>query len=540
MPIKILQAGTDARSAILSGVKKLHDPVAATLGPKGRNILIEDARGRPLVTKDGVTVANEITLENPFENMGALLVKEAASKTNDTAGDGTTTATILAYAMMEEGLQHLGKGANPILIKRGMDQAVSEISAELKNIATEVKTKEEYEAIATISSQDPEIGKTIANVIDEVGEDGIVTIEDGQSLHIEQRIVEGMQFEAGYKSAAFVTNHSNQTVELSNCHVLVTDAKIIDPQQILGLLNVVAQKNIKDIAIIADEIEGDALALLCINKIKGVLRVVAIKAPGYKESKQDILRDIAAVTGAKFASPEEDLPVEKARLEHLGFCKSIVVTKSETTIIQGSGTPEEVAARVDLVKSTIKDLKSDYEIEQVNKRIARMTGGVAVISVGGATEVEQQERKHRVEDALSAVRAASSEGILPGGGTALLRARAVLLASEKDVTDPDILAGRHIVYDAVAKPLAILAANAGQDPEEVHARVVESGVGYNALTGVYENLIFARVIDPTLVTRSALENAASVASMFLTLEGTIVNKPLDTQEKALQAMMGHR
>jgi len=541
MQAKKIVKSKDCRAAILSGVEQLYSPVASTLGPKGRNIIIEGPNGRPTVTKDGVTVAEEIELPDPIENLGAQLVKDAARNTNALAGDGTTTATILAYHMMKGSLEFLGKSANPILIKRGMDKCVALIAAELKKMAKPVESKDDYEAVATISSQDPEIGKMIADVIDEGDDDGVVIIEKGHGMGLESRFVKGMQFESGYRSAYFVNNTDNMTVELENCAVIVTSARITNINQILQMLEGLAQKQLKNVAIIADDFEPEVLEVMILNKRANMMSPVAIKAPGYK--KNEVLKDIAVSTGATFLSQEEGSPVEKGRLDDVGYCKKLTVTRDLTTITEGTSDHESLKARIDEIKAHVKTLESEYDIEQASKRIARLTSGIGIISVGGATEVEATERMHRVEDALSAVRAASVEGIVPGGGTALIRA-ASLVEKSRGPREGNIdeAAGFTIVLDAITKPLSIIAENAGEDVLVVLKKVQEGkdNYGFNALTGVYEDLLLARVIDPTLVTRSALENAASVASMFVTLEGAITNIPLNTQEKALQAMMGPR
>ncbi len=522
---KQLIFGNDAREKILKGVSKLAEAVRSTMGPKGRNVLLEKSYGAPTVTKDGVTVAKEIELEDKFENMGAQLVKEAATKTNDAAGDGTTTATVLAHAIMEEGLKHITSGSNAISIKRGIDKAVEIVVAELNKMKKDVKMKEEYKAVATISAQDEEIGSVIAEVIDEVGKDGVVTVEAGQTLGIEKEYVEGMQFDNGYISPYFITDTQRMEAVFQNASILITDKKIGSIQEILPLLEQLAQKGRKEIVIIAENVEGEALATLVVNKLRGTFSTLAVKAPAFGDRRKEILKDIAVLTGGRVISEEVGLKLENATLADLGTARRVVATKDATLIVDGGGDKKDIATRVNQIKAQLETTKSDFDREKLQERLAKMSGGVAVIKVGAATEVEQKERQHRVEDALSATRAAAEEGILPGGGVAYLR---TLPALEKaKATNKDEQVGIDIVKAALLSPLVNIANNAGDAGKVVVEKVLQKkgAEGYNAMNGTYEDLVKAMIIDPKKVTRSALENAASVASMFLTLEVAVAELP---------------
>ena len=525
MSAKQLIFSSDSREKIFKGVTKLAEAVRATMGPKGRNVLIEKKFGGPTVTKDGVSVAKEIELEDPFENMGAQLVKEAAVKTNDAAGDGTTTATVLAHAMMEEGLKHLKAGSNAIGIKNGILKAVHAVSEFLEKLKKNVSKKEEYAAVATISAQDEEVGAIIAEVIDEVGKDGVVTVESGETLGIEKEYVEGMQFDSGYISPYFVTDTQKMEAAFDKPYILITDKKISSIQEILPLLEALAQKGRKELVIIAENVEGEALATLVVNKIRGTFSTLAVKAPAFGDRRKEILKDIATLTGGRVISEEVGLKLENATVADLGKARKVVANKDATTIIDGAGKKEEIEARINQIKATIESSKSDFDREKNQERLAKLSGGVAVIKVGAATEVEQKEKQHRVEDALSATRAAAEEGIVPGGGTAYLRALKALDSIKVKSKDEQI--GIDIVRDALSAPMRQIANNAGVDGKEVVAKVMKaSGAeGYNALTDTYEDLVKAMVIDPKKVTRSALENAASVAAMFLTLEVAITEIP---------------
>jgi chaperonin GroEL len=534
---KQLTFGSDARQQILKGVTKLADAVRATMGPLGRNVLIDRKFGAPTVTKDGVTVAKEVELPDAFENMGAQLVKEAATKTNDAAGDGTTTATVLAHAIMQEGLKHLGSGKNAISIKNGIMKAVDAVSKNLEHQKKNVSKKEEYAAVATISAQDKEIGSVIAEVIDQVGKDGVVTVEAGQTLGLEKEYVEGMQFDSGYISPYFVTDSGRMEAIYERPYVLITDKKIGSIQEILPLLEGLAQKGRKELVIIAESVEGEALATLVVNKIRGTFSTVAVKAPAFGDRRKEILKDIAALTGGRVISEEIGLKLENTTVDDLGTARRVVVTKDNTLIIDGGGRKGDIDARVGEIKTALETTKSDFDREKLQERLAKLSGGVAVIKVGAATEVEQKEKQHRVEDALSATRAAAEEGIVPGGGTAYIRAMEALDKLKTDSGDEKI--GVEIIRGALAAPTMHIANNAGAEGRVVVENVKskhKGNVGFNAMTGEYEDLVKAMVIDPKKVTRTALENAASVAAMFLTLEVAITDIP--KKEEPAPAMPG--
>ena len=522
---KQLIFGNEARDRLLKGVAILAKAVSATMGPLGRNVCIERKYGGPMVTKDGVSVAKEIELTDPFENMGAQLVKEAATKTNDAAGDGTTTATVLAYAIMQEGLKHLGSGKNAISIKNGILKAVEAVSKHLETQNKTVSKKEEYAAVATISAQDEEIGQVIAGVIDEVGKDGVVTVEAGQTLGIEKEFVEGMQFDQGYISAYFVTEPQGMKAVFEKPYILITDKKISSIQEILPLLEAVAQRGRKEIVIIAESVEGEALATLVVNKLRGTFSALAVKAPAFGDRRKEILKDIAVLTGGRVISEEVGLKLENATIDDLGTARRVVATKDDCVIIDGGGRKSEIQGRVSEIKAAIEDTKSDFDREKLQERLAKMTGGVAVVKVGAATEIEQKEKQHRVEDAISATRAAADEGIVPGGGTAYIRAIEALEKLKGDNADEQI--GIQIVKGALVAPTQHIANNAGAEGKVVVEKVkgLKGNMGYNAMTGKYEDLVKAMIIDPKKVTRTALENAASVAAMFLTLEVSVTEIP---------------
>jgi len=530
--------GKDARDQILKGVEILTKAVAATMGPKGRNVLIEKSYGGPTVTKDGVTVAKEIELEDKFENMGAQLVKEAATKTNEAAGDGTTTATVLAHAIMTEGLKHVKSGANAISIKRGIDKAVVAVVDELEKMKKDVVSKEEYKAVATISAQDEEIGDVIAEVIDQVGNNGVVTVDKGQTFGIEKEYVEGMQFDNGYISPYFITDTTRMEAVFESPAILITDKKIGSIQEILPLLEKLAQSGKKEIVIICENIEGEALATLVVNKLRGTFSALAIKAPAFGDRRKSILADIAALTGGRVISEEVGLKLENADIADLGACDRVICTKDNTTVVGGAGKKEDVELRINQIKNEIESTKSDFDKEKLMERLAKLTGGVAVIKVGAATEVEQKEKQHRVEDALAATRAAAEEGILPGGGTALVRSLSAL--DDIKTSNADEAVGVEIIKGALVAPLRHIANNAGVDGDVVIANVrkAKGNEGYNALTDTYEDLVKAMIIDPKKVTRSALEFAASVASMFLTLEVAIAEIPKEEDPAAAMGGMG--
>lgn len=524
---KQLLFGDTARVKVLGGVTKLAAAVRATMGPKGRNVVIEKKYGSPTVTKDGVTVAKEIELEDTFENLGAQLVKEAATKTNDAAGDGTTTATVLAHALMEEGMKHLTSGSNAILIKKGIDMAVESVTKELEKMKKDVSKKEEFAAVATISAQDEEIGDVIADVISEVGKDGVATVEAGQTLGIEKEFVEGMQFDNGYISAYFVTDPQRMEAVFEHASILITDKKISSIQEILPLLEALAQRGKKELVIIAENIEGEALPTLVLNKLRGSFSTLAIKAPAFGDRRKEILRDIAALTGGRYISEEVGLKLENVTVDDLGKARRVVADKDKTVIVGGDGDKKEIDQRINQIKAQIETTKSDFDREKLMERLAKLTGGVAVIKVGAATEVEQKEKQHRVEDALSATRAAAEEGIVPGGGTAYLRCLPALETLHKKTTQKDEKVGIEIVMKALAAPTRNIAENSGVAGDVVVSKVkdMKTHEGFNALTGEYEDLVKNMVIDPKKVTRSALENAASVASMFLTLEVAVTDIP---------------
>ncbi len=521
--------GKDAREKILSGVKKLSDAVTATMGPKGRNVLIEKSYGGPTVTKDGVTVAKEVELEDKFENMGAQLVKEAATKTNDAAGDGTTTATVLAYAIMTEGLKHLQKGANAISIKRGIDKAVAAVDEALEKMKKNVSDKDEdsLKAVANISAQDEEIGEIIAKVIAKVGKGGVVTVDKGQTLGIEHEYVEGMQFDNGYISPYFITDTARMEAVFEGPSILITDKKIGSIQEILPLLEKLAQSGRKEIVIICENMDGEALATLVVNKLRGTFSALAVKAPAFGDRRKAILHDIAALTGGRVISEEVGLKLENADLADLGTCDRVISDKDNTTIVGGKGKKKEIDMRINQIKTELENTKSDFDKEKLMDRLAKLTGGVAVIKVGAATEVEQKERQHRVEDALSATRAAAEEGILPGGGVAFIRCIPALAKLEASTNNADEKVGIQIVKGSLTAPLMNIASNAGVAGDVVVDKVkgMKGNEGYNALTDEYIDLVKGMIIDPKKVTRSALENAASVASMFLTLEAAICEIP---------------
>ena len=525
MPSKIMLFSNDAREKLLKGVAKLASAVSATMGPMGRNVCIERKYGGPMVTKDGVSVAKEIELPDPFENMGAQLVKEAATKTNDAAGDGTTTATVLAHAIMQEGLKHLGSGKNAISIKNGILKAVEAVDKYLESIKKNVSKKEEFAAVATISAQDEEIGGVIAEVIDEVGKDGVVTVEAGQTLGLEKEFVEGMQFDQGYISPYFVTDPATMKSVFERPYILITDKKIASIQEILPLLESLAQKGRKELVIISENVEGEALATLVVNKLRGTFLTLAVKAPAFGDRRKEMLKDIAILTGGRVISEEIGLKLENTTVEDLGTARRVVATKDDCTVIDGGGSKGSIEDRVKEIKSAIEVTKSDFDREKLQERLAKLSGGVAVIKVGAATEIEQKEKQHRVEDALSATRAAAEEGIVPGGGTAYIRAIEALHKVKGSNEDEQI--GIEIVKGALTAPCMHIANNAGVEGKVVVEKVrnEKGNIGYNALTHKYEDLVKAMVIDPKKVTRSALENAASVAAMFLTLEVAVVERP---------------
>src|SRR5262245_12398297 len=513
-----------ARDAILRGVRVLSDAVAVTLGPKGRNVVIEKSFGSPTVTKDGVTVAKEIDLENKFENMGAQMVKEVASKTSDIAGDGTTTATVLARAIYEEGLKLVAAGHNPMDLKRGIDKAVEVVVAQLKDQSKDTKGKKEIAQVGIISANgDETIGNIIADAMDKVGKEGVITVEEAKGLETTLEVVEGMQFDRGYISPYFVTNRERMVVELDDPYTLISEKKIAVMQDLIPLLEQVARSG-KPLLIIAEEVEGEALATLVVNKIRGVLNVAAVKAPGFGDRRKEMLKDIAVLTGGNPVSEELGHKFENLQLSDLGKAKRVLIDKDTTTIDDGAGKKADIACRLKMMRTQIEDTTSDYDREKLQERLAKMVGGVAVVHVGAATETEMKEKKARVEDALHATRAAVEEGIVPGGGVALLRA---LPALDKTTLEGDKKFGWDLIKRAVEEPLRQISANAGLDGSIVVQKVKEGkgAFGFNAATETYEDLLKAGVIDPAKVVRSALQNAASVSSLMLTTEAMVADKP---------------
>ncbi|MDW8104210.1 MAG: chaperonin GroEL [Armatimonadota bacterium] len=529
MAAKQILYNEDARRALERGVNLVADAVKVTLGPKGRNVVLEKKWGSPTITKDGVTVAKEVELEDPFENMGAQLCREVASKTNDVAGDGTTTATVLAQAIVAEGLKYVAAGGNPILVKRGIEMAVERAVEEIKKHAIPVSTKEDVEHVASIAGNDPEIGKVIAEAMDKVGKDGVITVEESKGITTTLEVVEGMQFDRGYISPYFITDPERMEAVLEDCYILIHEKKISNAQDLIPLLERIANAR-KPLLIIAEDVEGDALATLVVNKIRGVLNVAAVKAPGFGERRKAMLEDIAILTGGKFLSEDLGIKLENVDLSMLGRAKKVIVAKEETTIVEGAGSREAVMGRINQIKKQIEETESNYDREKLQERLAKLAGGVAVIKVGAATETELKEKKHRFEDALSATRAAVEEGIVPGGGVTYLN---IIPALEGIGETPDEQHGAAIVRRALEEPLRQIAENAGLEGSVVVERVknMEKGHGLDALTGQYVDMVKAGIVDPVKVTRSALQNAASIASMLLTTEALVVEKPEKKESK---------
>jgi len=514
----------EARKKIKSGVDQLANIVKVTLGPKGRNVILDKGFGAPQIVNDGVTIAKEVDLEDKFENMGASLIKEVASNVNDNAGDGTTTATVLAQAMVAEGLKNVAAGASPIAIKHGMEKGIKAMVVELKNNAKPISTKAEKQQVASISANDPEIGVMIAEALEEVGNEGVITVEEGQGFGIEKESVKGMQFDKGYVSHYMVTNTERMEAEFSGAPILITDKKISSLQEILPLLEKIAQTGKKDLVIIAEDVEGEALATLVVNKLRGAFNVLAIKAPGFGDRRREMLEDIAILTGGKVISQEVGLKLENTEIEMLGQAGKVIATKDNTTIVDGQGDKLAVETRINQLRKAIENTDSDFDKEKLQERLAKLAGGVAVIKVGAATETEMKEKKLRIEDALAATKAAIEEGIVAGGGVALIRAAKAL--NNVEVSGEEKI-GINIIKIAIESPLKQIAENAGDKGEVVVEEVKrrEGNVGYNALTGGYEDLVEAGIIDPAKVTRSALQNAASAAAMILTTEGAITDLP---------------
>ncbi len=534
MASKLIHFDVEGRSALKRGVDKLADAVKVTLGPKGRNVIIEKKFGAPTVTKDGVTVAKEIELEDPIENMGAQMVREVASKTSDVAGDGTTTATVLAQAIYREGLKNVTAGANPMDLKRGIDMAVTAIVEELKKISRTISDKKEIAQVGTISANnDSEIGNLIAEAMEKVGKDGVITVEEAKGTETELKVVEGMQFDRGYLSPYFVTNAETMEAELDDPYILIHDKKISSMKDLLPVLEKVAQQG-RAMLIIAEEVEGEALATLVVNKLRGTLKIAAVKAPGFGDRRKAMLEDIAVLTGGTVISEEKGYKLENATIAYLGQAKRVVIDKDNTTIVEGKGKSNDIKARVNEIKNQIDKTTSDYDREKLQERLAKLSGGVAVLNIGASTEVEMKEKKARVEDALHATRAAVQEGIVPGGGVALIRASRALENLKTDNADQKT--GVEIIRRAVEEPLRMIVANTGTADGAVVLQKVKEGkddFGFNARTEVFENLIAAGVVDPTKVTRTALENAASVASLLLTTEAVISEKKEEEKAPAM-------
>lgn len=538
MAAKQVLFGDDARTRIVRGVNILANAVKTTLGPKGRNVVLERSFGSPLVTKDGVSVAKEIELKDKFENIGAQLVREVASKTADNAGDGTTTATVLAQAIVEEGLKFVAAGINPMDLKRGIDKAVAVAVEELHKLSRPSSTSKEIAQVASISANsDTSIGEIIANAMEKVGKEGVITVEDGKSLNNELDVVEGMQFDRGYLSPYFINNQEKQIAALDNPFVLIYDKKISNVRDLVPLLEQVA-KTSRPLLIIAEDVEGEALATLVVNNIRGILKTTAVKAPGFGDRRKAMLEDIAILTGGTVISEETGLSLETTLLEQLGQAKRVEVAKENTIIIDGFGTPDAIEARVKHIRRQVEETTSDYDREKLQERVAKLAGGVAVIRVGAATEVEMKEKKARVEDALHATRAAVEEGIVPGGGVALLRAKAAIAQVKGSNADQD--AGIKLVLRAIEAPLRTIVANAGEEPSVVVNNVLngQGNFGYNAATGEYGDLVEQGVLDPTKVTRNALQNAASVASLLLTTEAAVTEIVEDKPAPAMPDMGG--
>ncbi|OAB39369.1 molecular chaperone GroEL [Paenibacillus macquariensis subsp. defensor] len=531
---KDIRFSEDARRSMLRGVDALANAVKVTLGPKGRNVVLEKKFGSPLITNDGVTIAKEIELEDAFENMGAQLVKEVATKTNDVAGDGTTTATVLAQAMIREGLKNVTAGANPMVIRKGIEKAVKAAVIELKNIAKPIEGKHSIAQVASISAADEEVGELIAEAMEKVGNDGVITVEESRGFATELEVVEGMQFDRGYISPYMITDTDKMEAILENPYILITDKKISSTQEILPLLEKIVQQA-KPLVIIAEDIEGEAQAMLIVNKLRGTFNAVAVKAPGFGDRRKAMLQDIAALTGGQVITEELGLDLKSTTIEQLGTARQVRVTKENTIIVDGAGNKSDIDARVSQIRSQLEDTTSEFDKEKLQERLAKLSGGVAVIKVGAATETELKERKLRIEDALNATRAAVEEGIVSGGGTALVNVYNAVNAV--DVTG-DERTGVNIVLRALEEPIRTIAANAGQEGSVIVERLKKEaiGIGYNAATDEWVNMFEAGIVDPAKVTRSALQNAASVAAMFLTTEAVIADKP--EPEKAGMPDMG--
>ena len=522
---KIIAFDEQARRGLEAGMNKLADAVRVTLGPKGRNVVLDKKWGAPTITNDGVSIAKEIDLEDPYEKIGAELVKEVAKKTDDVAGDGTTTATVLAWAMVREGLRNVAAGANPMSLKKGIETAVAAAVASIKELSKEVDNKEQIAQVASISAADVEIGTMISDAIDKVGKDGVITVEESQTFGMEMDLVEGMRFDKGYISPYFVTDPERMEAVLEDPYVLLVSSKISTVRDMLPILEKVMQSG-RPLVIIAEDVDGEALATLVVNKIRGTFKSVAVKAPGFGERRKAMLQDIAILTGGQVISEEVGLKLETATLDLLGTAKKMIITKDETTLVEGAGDDDDIKGRINQIKAEIDNTDSDYDREKLQERLAKLSGGVAVLKVGAATEVELKEKKHRIEDAVSTTKAAIEEGVVPGGGVALLRAQAAVLAAAATLTG-DEATGARLIAKALEAPLKQIAENAGMEGGVVVEKVrnLTGSNGLNAATGEYVDLVKLGVIDAAKVTRSALQNAASIAALFLTTECVIADKP---------------
>jgi len=536
---KELKYGAEARESLQIGVDKLANTVRVTLGPKGRNVVLDKSYGSPLITNDGVTIAKEIELEDAFENMGAQLIREVASKTNDVAGDGTTTATVLAQAMVDEGIRNLAAGANPIVLRKGMKKATEATVEAIKAMSQKVSGKDQIAKVAAVSSGDEKVGEMVADAMEKVSRDGVITVEESKTMQTELDLVEGMQFDRGYVSAYFATDTEKMEAVLDDPFILITDKKISNIQDILPLLEQIVQSG-KKLLIIAEDVEGEALTTLIVNKLRGTFSVVAVKAPGYGDRRKDMLRDIAILTGGQVISEEVGLELKDATLEMLGRAKSVKVAKENTIIVDGMGDKQAIADRIGQIKATIAETKSDFDREKLQERLAKLAGGVAVIRVGAATETEMKEAKLRMEDALNATRAAVEEGIIAGGGSAYIHAAKKVAEQMKDLTG-DEKTGAQIVLKALEAPLYYIAENAGLEGSVIVNKVseAEEGVGFDAYNEVYVNMVEAGIVDPAKVTRSALQNATSVASSLLTTEATVGTIKEPAPAAPAQAPMGY-
>ncbi|MGA1034911.1 MAG: chaperonin GroEL [Ilumatobacteraceae bacterium] len=522
---KMIAFDAEARRGLEAGMNKLADAVRVTLGPKGRNVVLEKKWGAPTITNDGVSIAKEIELDDPYERIGAELVKEVAKKTDDVAGDGTTTATVLAWAMVREGIRNVAAGANPMSLKKGIEAAVEAAVASVRSLAVEVDSKSQIAQVASISAADPEIGEMISDAIDKVGKDGVITVEESQTFGMDMDLVEGMRFDKGYISPYFVTDTDRMEASLDDPYILLVSSKITNVRDMVPVLEKIMQSG-KPLVIIAEDVEGEALATLVVNKIRGTFHSAAVKAPGFGERRKAMLQDMAILTGGQVISEEVGLKLENATLDLLGSAKRVVITKDETTIVEGAGSSDDIKGRINQIKAEIDNTDSDYDREKLQERLAKLTGGVAVLKVGAATEVELKEKKHRIEDAVSTTKAAIEEGVVPGGGVALLRSVDAVEARIAELSG-DEATGAKIVAHALTAPLRQIAENAGMEGGVVIEKVrsLSGAEGLNAATGVYEDLVKLGVIDAAKVTRSALQNAASIAALFLTTEAIVADKP---------------